>query len=169
MPNRRVILDDRSDIRVVLIDATISGAHGRSEAGALRAGRFTCSSWVSGKRLCRRKLPQRARSLPKPFDLHRMLRRDSQSRLKAFGGFDQLRGFSQRLSKLLSIREAFRANGRTILALNGLPETSRCPACRPALVNATAGNDDLDPRVGRSNVAGQRKPLVPPGISTSRG
>lgn len=71
------ILDDRSDIRVVLIDATISGHMDGVKLAHYVRERFppTLLFVVSGKApVPQEALPQRATFLPKPFDLHRMFR-----------------------------------------------------------------------------------------------
>lgn len=70
------ILDQRRDIRVVLIDATISGRMDGLKLAHYVRERFppTLLFIVSGDApVPQEALPQRATFLPKPFDLHRVL------------------------------------------------------------------------------------------------
>lgn len=76
------ILDQRTDIRVVLIDATVSGRMDGLKLAHYVRERFppTLLFVVSGNApVPQEALPQRATFLPKPFDLHRVLRQIEES------------------------------------------------------------------------------------------
>lgn len=76
------ILDERSDIRVVLIDAMVSGRMDGLKLAHYVRERFppTLLFVVSGNApVPQDALPQRATFLPKPFDLHRVMRQIEQS------------------------------------------------------------------------------------------
>lgn len=76
------VLDQRNDIRVVLIDATVSGRLDGLKLAHYVRERFppTLLFVVSGNApVPQQALPQRATFLPKPFDLHRMLRQIEES------------------------------------------------------------------------------------------
>jgi DNA-binding NtrC family response regulator len=76
------VLDERNDIRVVLIDATVSGHMDGLKLAHYVRERFppTLLFVVSGQApVPQEALPQRATFLPKPFDLHRVLRQIEQS------------------------------------------------------------------------------------------
>ena len=76
------VLDQRNDIRVVLIDATVSGRMDGLKLAHYVRERFppTLLFVVSGNApVPQQALPQRATFLPKPFDLHRMLRQIEES------------------------------------------------------------------------------------------
>jgi len=76
------VLDRRADIRVVLIDATISGRVDGLKLAHYVRERFppTLLFVVSGGApVPQEALPQRATFLPKPFDLHRVLRQIEES------------------------------------------------------------------------------------------
>jgi len=78
------ILDERSDIRVVLIDAMISGRMDGLKLAHYVRERFppTLLFIVSGNApIPQDALPQRATFLPKPFDLHRVMRQIEQSQV----------------------------------------------------------------------------------------
>ncbi len=76
------VLDQRTDIRVVLIDATVSGRMDGLKLAHYVRDRFppTLLFVVSGQApVPQEALPHRATFLPKPFDLHRVLRQIEQS------------------------------------------------------------------------------------------
>lgn len=76
------VLDQRNDIRVVLIDATVSGRMDGLKLAHYVRERFppTLLFVVSGNApVPQQALPQRATFLPKPFDLHRVLRQIEES------------------------------------------------------------------------------------------
>jgi DNA-binding NtrC family response regulator len=76
------ILDQRKDIRVVLIDAMASGRMDGLKLAHYVRERFppTLLFVVSGNApIPQDALPQKATFLPKPFDLHRVMRQIEQS------------------------------------------------------------------------------------------
>lgn len=76
------VLDQRTDIRVVLIDATVSGRMDGLKLAHYVRERFppTLLFIVSGQApVPQEALPQGATFLPKPFDLHRVMRQIEQS------------------------------------------------------------------------------------------
>ena len=76
------VLDQRGDIRVVLIDAMVSGRMDGIKLAHYVRERFppTLLFVVSGQApVSQEALPQRATFLPKPFDLHRVLHQIEQS------------------------------------------------------------------------------------------
>ena len=76
------VLEKRNDIRVVLIDATVTGHMDGLKLAHYVRERFppTLLFVVSGQApVPQEALPQRATFLPKPFDLHRVLRQIEQS------------------------------------------------------------------------------------------
>ncbi|MDR6790307.1 DNA-binding NtrC family response regulator [Sphingomonas sp. BE138] len=76
------VLDERGDIRVVMIDATVSGRMDGLKLAHFVRERIppTLLFIVSGQApVPQEALPQRATFLPKPFDLHRVLRQIEQS------------------------------------------------------------------------------------------
>lgn len=76
------LLDERKDIRVVLIDATVSGRMDGLKLAHYVRDRFppTLLFVVSGHApVPQEALPQRATFLSKPFDLHRIMRQIEES------------------------------------------------------------------------------------------